>query len=80
MAPFLKETLPPLESFANDVNRLSRVLRAKDIRMVGGEPLLHPDIVRIPQDRAPFWYRRHGHDYDQWTLAQQYEGRVLGER
>jgi hypothetical protein len=47
MAPFLKETLPPLESFANDVNRLSRVLRAKDIRMVGGEPLLHPDIVEF---------------------------------
>jgi MoaA/NifB/PqqE/SkfB family radical SAM enzyme len=47
MAPFIKTKLPPLESFANDVNQLSKVMHAKDIRLVGGEPLLNPEIVEF---------------------------------
>ena len=47
MAPFLDKKLPPLESFAADVERLSQALHAKDIRMVGGEPTLNPEIVEF---------------------------------
>jgi hypothetical protein len=45
MAPFIGKKLPPLESFAQDVFRLSDALHARDIRLVGGEPLLNPQIV-----------------------------------
>jgi hypothetical protein len=45
MAPFMEKRLPPLESFAADVDRLSTALHARDIRMVGGEPLLNPQLV-----------------------------------
>ena len=45
MSPFISTKLPPLESFAKDVNALSTALHAKDIRLVGGEPLQHPEIV-----------------------------------
>lgn len=47
MAPFIDTKLPPLESFAADVNRLSQVLHTGDIRLVGGEPLLNPEIVEF---------------------------------
>ena len=47
MAPFIRPTLPPLESFARDVGRLSEALHVRDIRMVGGEPLLNPQIVEF---------------------------------
>lgn len=47
MAPFVSSTLPPVESFAMDVGRLSEVLHARDIRIVGGEPLLNPQIVEF---------------------------------
>jgi MoaA/NifB/PqqE/SkfB family radical SAM enzyme len=45
MAPFIDRKLPPLESFAADVTRLGEALHARDIRLVGGEPLLNPEIV-----------------------------------
>jgi hypothetical protein len=44
MSPFIDEKLPPLESFRRDVEALSGVLHAKDIRLLGGEPLLNPQI------------------------------------
>jgi organic radical activating enzyme len=44
MAPFLGRKFPPVESFAADVNKLSKGLHASDIRLVGGEPLLNPEI------------------------------------
>lgn len=47
MAPFIKSTLPPLESFAMDVGRLAEAMHVRDIRMVGGEPLLNPQIVEF---------------------------------
>lgn len=47
MAPFTSAKLPPLESFAMDVGRLSEALHAHDIRLVGGEPLLNPQIVEF---------------------------------
>ena len=45
MSPFIDSKLPPLESFERDVKALSKVLHAKDIRLLGGEPLLNPEIV-----------------------------------
>jgi MoaA/NifB/PqqE/SkfB family radical SAM enzyme len=47
MSPHQSKTLPPVESFARDVSRLTGVLHANDIRLLGGEPLLHPDIVEF---------------------------------
>lgn len=47
MAPFMEKVLPPVESFAADVQRLSTALHARDIRLVGGEPLLNPEIVEL---------------------------------
>jgi Radical SAM superfamily/4Fe-4S single cluster domain len=45
MSPHQSQHLSSLESFTADVERLSPVLHAKDIRLLGGEPLLNPDIV-----------------------------------
>ena len=45
MSPHQPKHLSSLESFAADVKRLSEALHAKDIRLLGGEPLLHPEIV-----------------------------------
>lgn len=44
MSPFLKRSFPSLESFAADVEQLGKVLHAADIRLVGGEPLLNPQV------------------------------------
>lgn len=45
MSPFIDKQFPALESFERDVNALSQVLHAKDIRLLGGEPLQNPEIV-----------------------------------
>jgi cyclic pyranopterin phosphate synthase len=45
MSPHQSKHLSSLESFAADVTQLSPVLHARDIRLLGGEPLLNPDIV-----------------------------------
>jgi len=44
MSPFLRKKFPPIESFESDINKLGEVLYARDIRLVGGEPLLNPEI------------------------------------
>ena len=44
LAPFQKKKFPSLESFGSDLDKLSSGLHAKDLRLVGGEPLLHPKI------------------------------------
>lgn len=45
MSPFIEKAFPPLESFERDVNALTEVLHAKDIRLLGGEPLQNPEIL-----------------------------------
>jgi hypothetical protein len=45
MSPYVPKQLPTLESFVEDLTALSPVLHAKDIRLLGGEPLQHPQIV-----------------------------------
>jgi cyclic pyranopterin phosphate synthase len=45
MSPFISKGLPPLESFVEDITALSKALHVKDIRLLGGEPLQHPQIV-----------------------------------
>jgi organic radical activating enzyme len=44
-SPFLNEiNLPSLESFIESLSFLSRVMRAKQLKLLGGEPLLNKDI------------------------------------
>jgi hypothetical protein len=45
MSPFINKQFPQLKSFERDVSALSKVLHAKDIRLLGGEPLQNPEIV-----------------------------------
>lgn len=45
MSPFLRAQLPPIDSFAADVTRLATAMHARWIRLLGGEPLLNPDLV-----------------------------------
>src|SRR5690242_17485722 len=47
MSPFIAPQLPPLESFTRDANALATAVRAREIRLLGGEPLLHPQIVEF---------------------------------
>jgi len=44
MSPFIGKKFPSVESFSLDINKLKEGLHATDIRLVGGEPLLHPEI------------------------------------
>ncbi len=44
MSPFIHRTFPSLESFVADIEKLGEGLHAVDIRLVGGEPLLNPEI------------------------------------
>ena len=44
MSPFMPNHFPPLESFDKDINALKNVLHAGEIRLLGGEPLLNPQI------------------------------------
>lgn len=49
LSPYLRRKFPPLESFEADVTALATAMHARDIRLVGGEPLLNPDITRFVQ-------------------------------
>lgn len=44
LSPFSGRCFPPVLEFSADINRLSKVLHADVIRLLGGEPLLNPDI------------------------------------
>ena len=53
MSPYATGNFPSLESFSKDVARLSKVLYAHNFHLLGGEPLLNPDInsfIRIAKD------------------------------
>lgn len=45
MSPFQKEFFPSLESFSKDINRLAEEVRTPVLRLLGGEPLLNPDLI-----------------------------------
>ena len=45
MSPFIAKKFPALDSFERDLEVLGKVLHVGDIRMLGGEPLLNPQIV-----------------------------------
>jgi len=47
MSPFISKQFPDLESFVRDLEALSPVLHTKDIRLLGGEPLLNPLVVEF---------------------------------
>ena len=44
LAPYSRKYFPSLESFTADVNRLGKGLHASVIELLGGEPLLNPEI------------------------------------
>jgi len=44
-SPLLPEKFARLGDFVRDLEALAGVLHAGDLRIVGGEPLLHPDLV-----------------------------------
>src|SRR5690348_4435511 len=46
-SPLLPTRLADLESFQRDLAALSEVFHSREIRLVGGEPLLHPRIVEF---------------------------------
>jgi hypothetical protein len=45
LSPYSQKKFPSLDSFAADIDRLGKGLHAVDIRLVGGEPLLNPEIA-----------------------------------
>jgi hypothetical protein len=45
LSPYATRRFPPLESFVSDITTLGAVLHAKTLRLLGGEPLLHPQIA-----------------------------------
>lgn len=45
MSPFLTKNFPKIENFYNDLNVLSHVIHVNEIRLLGGEPLLNPEIT-----------------------------------
>lgn len=47
LSPFVPPRLPSLQAFAADLRRLSQVLRARTIVLLGGEPLLNPDLAEM---------------------------------
>jgi hypothetical protein len=45
MSPYLGKRFPSLDSFASDLEALGKAFHARDIRLVGGEPLLNPEVA-----------------------------------
>jgi len=46
-SPVMPSKLADLESFTRDIETLSTVLEAKELKLVGGEPLLHPQLLEF---------------------------------
>ena len=46
-SPFLAERFLDLDLFSRDLHKLAGAMRAREFRLVGGEPLLHPKLRRI---------------------------------
>lgn len=47
LTPYTTTPLPSLSSFAADLERLSPVLHTPEFRLLGGEPLLNPDLAEM---------------------------------
>lgn len=47
MSPFVRHGIPTPDSFAADVVRLTTAFHAEEVRLLGGEPLLNPEIVAL---------------------------------
>ena len=47
MSPFIARRFPAPESFKADIDRLGEVYRAKRLQLLGGEPLLNPNLVEF---------------------------------
>jgi hypothetical protein len=53
LSPFTSKYFPTVDEFSADIYKLSKVLHAGVIRLLGGEPLLNPDInqfLKIARD------------------------------
>src|SRR5689334_13886640 len=46
-SPLLPAKFADVGQYERDLERLSRVLCAEEFRLIGGEPLLHPDVLRL---------------------------------
>lgn len=46
-SPLLPSKLADVAQFERDVERLAGVLQAEEFRIIGGEPLLHPEVVAL---------------------------------
>lgn len=44
-SPLLAQKFADLDSFMRDVGRLAAVFHSRELRLVGGEPLLHPALI-----------------------------------
>jgi organic radical activating enzyme len=53
MSPFTDKQYPSLDRFSSDIGKIRKVLHAYEFRLLGGEPLLNPEIdsfVRIAKE------------------------------
>jgi molybdenum cofactor biosynthesis enzyme MoaA len=46
-SPTLRSSFSDVRQFERDITELGGVLRAETVKLVGGEPLLHPDIAEF---------------------------------
>lgn len=46
-SPLLAARFTPWETIVRDIESIAQVVSTKELRISGGEPLLHPDIVKI---------------------------------
>lgn len=46
-SPLLPDRFVAVEDFARDLTALARVFHAEQLRILGGEPLLHPDLLQF---------------------------------
>lgn len=44
LAPFSQKRFPPLESYCADIERLGQAVHTRKLNLLGGEPLLNPEI------------------------------------
>lgn len=47
LSPLMKAHFPPVDGFRDDLLHLSEVLHARVLRLLGGEPLLNPEIDKF---------------------------------
>jgi len=53
LSPFLRSKFPSIESFQKDISILCTVMHSNELRLLGGEPLLNPqinDFIKIAKE------------------------------